>query len=169
VLPFVDPAQAALLGDELAFQQQVAASSAGRTLPRAAIHADLFRDNVMFDDTAGDDHLCGIFDFYFAGTDTLLFDIAVCLNDWCSDLASGRLDESRAAAFVSAYQEVRPLAGAEVRLMPALLRAAAFRFWLSRLWDWFLPREAALLQPKDPGHFERLLRERIDNPWHPPR
>jgi homoserine kinase type II len=53
-------------------------------------------------------------------------------------------------------------------LLPALLRAAAFRFWLSRLWDWFLPRDAALLQPKDPAHFERVLRERIDNPWHPP-
>jgi len=169
VLPFVDDAQAALLRDELVFQQQVAASPAGQVLPQAAIHADLFRDNVMFDETAGDDRLCGFFDFYFAGTDTLLFDIAVCLNDWCADPASGRLDENRAAAFCFAYQSVRRLEGAEVRLMPALLRAAALRFWLSRLWDWHLPREAALLQPKDPTHFERVLRDRIDNPWHPPR
>ena len=169
VLPHVSAAQATLLTDELAFQQQLAASPAGQALPRAAIHADLFRDNAMFDETAGDDRLCGFFDFYFAGTDTLLFDIAVCLNDWCADPAGGRLDENRAAAFVFAYESVRPLEHAEVRLMPALLRAAALRFWLSRLWDWFLPRRAALLQPKDPGHFERVLRERIARPWHPPR
>lgn len=169
VLPHATPEQAALLRDELAFQQQLAASPAGAALPRGPIHADLFRDNVMFDETAGDDRLCGFFDFYFAGTDTLLFDVAVCLNDWCADLDSGRLDEERAAAFMAAYQAVRPLSGAEVRLMPALLRAAAFRFWLSRLWDWFLPRGAALLTPKDPGHFERVLRDRIANPWHPPR
>jgi len=143
--------------------------AAGQALPRGPNDADLFRDNVMFDETAGQDCLCGFFDFYFAGTDSLLFDIAVCLNDWCADLESGRLAENRAAAFMLAYQAVRPLAGAELRLMPAMLRAAAFRFWLSRLWDWFLPRDAALLQPKDPGHFERVLRERIANPWHPPR
>ena len=167
VLPFVSAGQATLLRDELAFQQQLMASAAGQALPRGVIHADLFRDNVMFDDTAGDDRLCGFFDFYFAGTDTLLFDIAVCLNDWCSELSSGALDESRALAFLQAYQTRRALTSAEQRLLPALMRAAAFRFWLSRLWDWHLPREAALLQPKDPSHFERVLRQRIDNPWHP--
>ena len=167
VLPFVSEEQATLLNSELAFQQQVMASAAGQALPRGVIHADLFRDNVMFDDTAGDDRLCGFFDFYFAGTDTLLFDIAVCLNDWCSELSSGVLDEPRALAFLQAYQTRRALTSAEQRLLPALMRAAAFRFWLSRLWDWHLPREAALLQPKDPSHFERVLRQRIDNPWHP--
>jgi homoserine kinase type II len=166
VLPFVSAEQAVLLRDELAFQQQLAASPAGQALPQGPIHADLFRDNVMFDETAGEDRLCGFFDFYFAGNDSLLFDIAVCLNDWCVDLHSGRLDEVRAAAFVTAYQAVRPLSGAEQRLLPALLRAAALRFWLSRLWDWHLPRDAALLQPKDPGHFERVLRQRIEQPWH---
>jgi homoserine kinase type II len=166
VLPLLPGPQAVLLQDELAFQQQVAASAAGRALPRGPIHADLFRDNVMFDDTAGDDRLCGFFDFYFAGTDSLLFDVAVCLNDWCADPASGRPDDARAQAFISAYEGVRPLEHAEVRLLPALLRAAALRFWISRLWDWHLPRSAALLQPKDPGHFERVLRFRIAEPWH---
>jgi homoserine kinase type II len=168
VLPHVSGAQAALLRTELAYQQACAASPAGAALPRGPIHADLFRDNVMFDDTAGDDRLCGFFDFYFAGTDTLLFDVAVCLNDWCCDPASGRPDEPRMQAFMGAYQAVRPLQHTEVRLMPALLRAAALRFWISRLWDWHLPRGAALLQPKDPTHFERVLQHRIDNPWHPP-
>ncbi len=167
VLPHLAPAQATLLGEELAFQQEVAESAAGRALPRGPIHADLFRDNVMFDDTAGPDRLCGFFDFYFAGTDTWGFDLAVCLNDWCCDLDTGVLDELRAAAFMAAYQAVRPLDHGEVRLMPALLRAAALRFWISRLWDWHLPRDAALLQPKDPTHFERVLRRRIDEPWHP--
>ncbi len=167
VLPHLQPAQARLLADELAFQQQVAASPAGQALPVGPIHADLFRDNVMFDDTAGPDRLCGFFDFYFAGTDTLLFDVAVCLNDWCADPGSGRPCDDRAIAFMAAYESVRPLSPAEARLLPALLRAAALRFWISRLWDWHLPRDAALLQPKDPTHFERVLAFRIAEPWHP--
>ena len=168
VLPHLQPAQALLLNEELAFQVELASSPAGQALPRGHIHADLFRDNVMFDSTAGDDRLCGFFDYYFAGVDVLLFDLAVCLNDWCSDLDSGRLDEDRARAFVAAYEGVRPLDGGERRLLPGLLRAAALRFWLSRLWDWHLPRDATLLQPKDPAQFERVLRQRIQSPWHPP-
>ncbi|MDE2159185.1 MAG: homoserine kinase [Burkholderiales bacterium] len=165
VLPHLAPAQADLLRAELEFQQQVDAAPAAQALPRGPIHADLFRDNVMFDDTAGPDRLCGFFDFYFAGPDRLLFDVAVCLNDWCADGAA--LDELRAAALVAAYEGVRPLTGAERRALPALLRAAALRCWLRRLWDWHLPRDAALLQPKDPAHFERVLRARIAAPWHP--
>jgi homoserine kinase type II len=167
VLPHLAPDQADLLRTELAFQQQLGASPAGQALPRGPIHADLFRDNVMFDDTAGPDTLCGFFDFYFAGSDSFLFDIAVCLNDWCCDDATGALDEARASAFVSAYERARPLTAGERRAMPALLRAAALRFWISRLWDWHLPRSAALLKPKDPTHFERVLRQRIERPWHP--
>ena len=168
IRPQLQAAQALLLDEELAYQQHLAASPAGQALPRGPVHADLFRDNVMFDDTAGPDRLCGFFDFYFAGTEVLLFDVAVCLNDWCTDLATGKLDEVRATAFVRAYQRERELGHGEVRALPALMRAAALRFWISRLWDWHLPRSAALLRPKDPAHFERLLRERIDNPWHPP-
>ena len=168
VLPHVPADTAVLLQSELRFQQGLAGSAAGAALPRGPIHADLFRDNVMFDETAGEDRLCGFFDFYFAGHDTLLFDVAVCLNDWCIDHATGHLVEDLAVPFLAAYQGERLLTAVELRLLPALLRAAAFRFWLSRLWDWFLPRDAALLQPKDPAHFERVLRDRIENPWHPP-
>jgi homoserine kinase type II len=166
VLPYLTPDQADLINTELAFQQQVAASKAYGDLPRGPIHADLFRDNVMFEGLPGREQLSGFFDFYFAGVDTFLFDIAVCLNDWCIDLASGRLDELRAAAFVRAYETVRALSGAEHRLLPALLRAAALRFWISRLWDFHLPRDAALLKAHDPAHFERVLYERIARPWH---
>jgi homoserine kinase type II len=162
VLPFVDAAQAALLQDELQYQQRLAASAAYAELPRGAIHADLFRDNVLFDG----ERLTGLFDFYFAGVDTWLFDIGVCLNDWCIDLDSGRLVEERAAALVGAYAEQRPLTHTELRLLPALMRAAALRFWISRLWDLHLPRGAALLQPHDPAHFERVLQQRRNAPWH---
>ncbi len=165
--PFVAQDLAALLRDELAFQQQLAASPACAGLPRGAIHADLFRDNVMFEaGEDGADRLAGFFDFYFAGVDTLLFDIGVCLNDWCIDLESGRLAEDRANAFVAAYDAVRPLDGAELRALPALMRAAALRFWISRLWDLHLPRDAQLLTPHDPTHFERVLRARREAPWH---
>jgi homoserine kinase type II len=162
VLPFLSEAQSTLLQNELHFQQQLAASASYAELPRGPIHADLFRDNVMFDG----DQLSGFFDFYFAGVDTDLFDIAVCLNDWCIDLATGKLDEGRATAFVAAYDAARALSSVEIRLLPALMRAGALRFWISRLWDFHLPREASVLKPHDPTHFERVLRCRIDTPWH---
>jgi homoserine kinase type II len=160
VLPFLDPSQSMLLRGELAFQNHVAASSAYAALPRGPVHADLFRDNVMFDG----DELTGFFDFYFAGVDTWLFDLAVCMNDWCIDLPTGRHDAGRAHAMFTAYDATRPLARAERELLPAMLRAGALRFWISRLWDFHLPREAAMLQPHDPTHFERVLRERVSHP-----
>ncbi len=167
VLPHITAAQAALLQNELAFQHQMAASTPGQALPRGPIHADLFRDNVMFDDTAGPDTLCGFFDFYFAGTEALLFDVAVCLNDWCLGADGVKLDDTLANTFVKAYQTVRAFTAAERQLFAAMLRAAALRFWISRLWDWHLPRSAALLKPKDPAHFEHLLTQRISAPWSP--
>lgn len=160
VQPFVTPEQAALLRGELAYQNHVAASAAYAALPRGAIHADLFRDNVMFQDGK----LTGFFDFYFAGVDAWLFDLAVCLNDWAIDLPTGAHDRDRARAFVEAYASVRPLSAAERQLLPAMLRAGALRFWISRLWDFHLPREASLLKPHDPTHFERVLRERVAHP-----
>lgn len=171
LLPFLDAAEADLLQTELAYQEQLAASARYADLlahHSGPIHADLFRDNVMFEpgEGPGRERLTGFFDFYFAGCDTWLFDLAVCLNDWCIDLTDGRLIEERAAVFVAAYESVRPLSGAEHRLLPALLRAAGFRFWLSRLYDLHLPREASLLKAHDPRHFERVLRERIAKPWH---
>jgi homoserine kinase type II len=166
VLPFLEPDQADLIRAELAYQNHVAAQSAYGALPRGPIHADLFRDNAMFDtDPAdGSPRLAGFFDFYFAGVDTWLFDIAVCLNDWCIDLANGQTDMARSAALLQAYEAVRPLGSAERALLPALCRAGALRFWLSRLWDLHIPREAALLKAHDPTHFERVLRQRVQFP-----
>ncbi len=169
VLGHLAASQVALLSDELAFAGQVAGSPAFAALPRGAVHADLFRDNVLFDGLPGHEKLTGCLDFYFAGDDAFVFDLAVCLNDWCVDDGDGRPDEARAQALVAAYERVRPLSSGEQRLLPALLRSAALRFWLSRLADLHLPRRAALLQAKDPAHFERILRHRASQPWHPQR
>ena len=160
VLPHLDPAQASLLQSELAYQNHIAQSPAYSALPRGPVHADLFRDNVMFEG----EQLTGFFDFYFAGVDTWLFDLAVCLNDWCIDLPTGEHVAERAQAMLRAYNQVRPLGSAERELLPALLRAGALRFWISRLWDYHLPREAAMLTPHDPTHFERVLRQRVNHP-----
>ncbi len=160
VLPHIGAEPAALLQSELAYQNHVAASSAYAALPRGPIHADLFRDNVMFEG----EELTGLFDFYFAGVDPFLFDLAVCLNDWCIDLSTGAHAAPRAQAMIDAYQAVRPLTAHERALLPAMLRAGALRFWISRLWDFYLPREAAMLKPHDPTHFERVLRQRAAHP-----
>ncbi|MDP3797099.1 MAG: homoserine kinase [Polaromonas sp.] len=161
VLPHLTPEQRSLILGELAYQNHVAASSACRSLPRGAVHADLFRDNVMFEDGK----LTGFFDFYFAGCDAFLFDIGVCLNDWCIDLGQGAQDSARSDAFVAAYQGVRRLTAQERTLLPAMQRAGALRFWVSRLWDFHLPREATVLKAHDPGHFERVLRQRLTHPY----
>jgi homoserine kinase type II len=160
ILPFLDAAQAHLLQHELAFQNHVQASYTYAALPQGAVHADAFRNNVMF----VDDQLSGVFDFYFAGVDTWLFDLGVCLNDWCIDLDSGAFDTARLAAMLQGYESVRPLIAAERALFNPLLRAAALRFWISRLWDFHLPREASLLQAHDPSHFERVLLHRLHHP-----
>jgi len=160
ILPFLNNTQAQTLQHELAFQNHIQTSGSYAALPQGAVHADAFRNNVMF----VDDQLSGVFDFYFAGVDTWVFDLGVCLNDWCIDLASGAFDADRLSAMLLGYTDVRPLSGAERALFNPMLRAAALRFWISRLWDFHLPREASLLQAHDPGHFERVLLERLHNP-----
>jgi homoserine kinase type II len=163
-LPHLDASQAALIQTELAYQNHIASSAAYTALPRGPIHADLFRDNVMFDGSPEAPTLSGFFDFYFAGVDTWLFDVAVCLNDWCITHADGCHDAAKAQALIAAYQAVRPFTAAERQLLNPMLRAGALRFWTSRLWDFHLPREASMLQPHDPTHFERVLRERVTHP-----
>jgi homoserine kinase type II len=160
VLPHLALEQAHLLHEEMRFQEALHASADYHALQRGPVHADLFRDNVMFDG----ERLTGFFDFYFAGCDSWLFDVAVTVNDWCIDLASGALDEARVRALLDAYHAARPFTATEHSLWPALLRAGALRFWLSRLYDFHLPRAAEMLTPHDPTHFERILRSRIAVP-----
>ncbi|WP_317202641.1 homoserine kinase [Janthinobacterium sp.] len=157
VLPFLSDSNAHLLRAEMHFQDAFASCDTYKAIPRGPVHADLFRNNVMF---VGE-RLSGFFDFYFAGCDSWLFDVAVTVNDWCIDLASGVLDIARVRALLDAYHAVRPFGAAEQTAWQPMLRAAALRFWLSRLYDFHLPREAEVLTPHDPTHFERILRERI--------
>lgn len=165
ITPFVSQPQRALLLAELAHQTAFFASADYAALPGGPCHGDLFRDNVLFAPAApGTGHevrLGGFFDFYFAGCDKWLFDLAVTVNDWCVDLGSGRLDTVRLEALLRAYQTVRPFSPEECRHWSDMLRAGAYRFWVSRLYDFHLPRAAAMLEPHDPTHFERILRERL--------
>ena len=159
ILPHLSADQRNLLVDEMAFQESFFTSAAYRALPEGASHCDLFRDNVLFEGQGSGLRLGGFFDFYFAGTDKWLFDLAVTINDWCF-LEGGALDSGRMQALVDAYQSVRPLSPDELASIAAMLRAAALRFWISRLWDFYLPRDAQMLTPHDPSHFERILRSR---------
>ncbi len=153
VRPFLDAEQAALLDAEVALHAQGNAAP----LPQGVIHADLFRDNVLLEG----DRVGGLIDFYFACSDALLYDVAITVNDWCLRHAEGMLDEERARAFLRAYHAVRPLSDAEHAAWPRMLRLAALRFWLSRLYDLHLPREGELVNAHDPRHFERVLKNHI--------
>jgi homoserine kinase type II len=141
--PLLSAGERRRLLDELAFQ----AAEDHSALPRGIIHADLFRDNVLW---LPDGQLSGVLDFYFAGADYLLFDLAVVANDWCS--AAGQL-----AAFIAAYRELRPLSAREEAAWPAMRRAAALRFWLLRLEVRHHPRAGSVVTIKDPEHFGGLL------------
>jgi len=137
-----------MLEEELAFQAQHRFPD----LPRGPVHADLFRDNALFENA----RISGVIDFYFAGVDCLLYDVAVCANDWCLDAKFG-LEPGRTDALLAAYEAVRPLAPIERAAWPVMLRAAALRFWLSRLHDFHLPRPGMLVHAHDPEHFRKIL------------
>ena len=153
--PFLEKSRLELLQSEILYQSQHRFPD----LPRGPVHADLFRDNALFDGG----RISGVFDFYFAGVDCLLYDLAVCANDWClADPARDRrLDEERARALLGAYHAVRPFSALEREAWPAMLRAAALRFWLSRLHDFHLPRLGMLVHAHDPEHFRQVLELRI--------
>ncbi|MFZ2525858.1 MAG: homoserine kinase [Candidatus Ferrigenium altingense] len=152
VRPFLDAEQAELLDSEVALH----ARHNSAALPQGVIHADLFRDNVLLEEN----RVGGLIDFYFACSDALLYDVAITVNDWCMD-ADGSLDTARAQAFLRAYHAVRPLLDSEREVWLLMLRVAALRFWLSRLFDLHLPRDGELIHAHDPRHFERILKNHI--------
>ena len=156
VLPKLNPHDQTLLQSELSFQQALDTKG----LPHGVIHGDLFRDNVLFDG----DILGGFIDFYYACNDVLAYDVAIAVNEWClhhngADL--GNIDAEKVDAFLSAYQSVRPFTAAEKTLWNSLLRRAALRFWLSRLYDFYFPQEGEITHAKDPNHFKSILQALI--------
>ncbi|MEZ0231573.1 MAG: homoserine kinase [Methylophilaceae bacterium] len=154
VAPFLNTEDREMLEQVFAIEGSLGLNS----LPHGVIHADLFRDNVLFDgDTLG-----GLIDFYYACNDVLLYDVAIAVNDWCVQ-GDGTLDVTRSEALLQAYNAVRPLTGAEHAAWPGLLCIAALRFWLSRLNDFHFPHAGELTHAKDPQHFQRILKKRISS------
>jgi homoserine kinase type II len=115
----------------------------------------LFRDNVLFIE----DRLTGVIDFYYACNDALCYDLAITLNDWCVDV-DGRPNPARWQMLMLAYRGCRELTDGEKAVWPLVLRAAAFRFYLSRLYDWTFPREGDVVHVKDPHQYRQILE------WH---
>jgi homoserine kinase type II len=152
IVPFLGADDAALLREETRYQS----SQRRRRLPRGAIHADYFRDNVLFEDG----RISGVIDFYFACVDALLYDVAIAVNDWCI-VPGGTLDAGRVTALLKAYGKLRPFTPEEKDAWPVMLRAGALRFWVSRLYDFYLPRPGELTHAKDPAHFRDLLRQHV--------
>lgn len=148
LLAKVDAPTRALIADELEAQQRLDLAA----LPQGVIHADLFRDNVLF----VDDRLTGVIDFYYACNDALLYDLAVTVNDWCFE-PDGTPNHARWQSLVNAYRARREPQALEHQQWSLTLRAAALRFWLSRLYDQTFPREGDVVHVKDPDQYRRIL------------
>ena len=155
LMPLVDDESSALIQDELNTQLEFNALP----IPTGIIHADLFRDNALF----SGDKLSGIIDFYYACNDYLMYDIAVAVNDWCIGKDS-LLDTNKFDVLITAYQAVRPFTENEIKYWPTIIRAAAFRFWLSRLRDVHFPKEGEMTHLKDPDVMKNVLIARRNSP-----
>ena len=140
-----------LLTEEISYQEK-----RDYDLPKATIHGDLFKDNVLF----LHNEVSGFIDFYYACTDYLILDVAIAVNDWCVN-EDGSFDAERLTAFLSAYKKIRSFNEAEDKSWNDILRLASLRFWVSRLNDFYHTEEGELTFTKDPNHFKKILKRRI--------
>ncbi len=152
VTKFIGAEDAALLQSEVAFHEKHALA----VLPQGVVHADLFRDNVLLDG----ERVGGLIDFYFACNDSLLYDVAITVNDWCMG-ANWQLDAEKTRALVEAYHAVRPFTREEADMWQVALRVAALRFWISRMYDLHLPRDGELVNAHNPDQFRQILKNHI--------
>ena len=141
------------LGTEIADQLYDLEAHWPKALPAGVIHADLFPDNVFF----LDDSLSGLIDFYFACNDFYAYDVAICLNAWCFE-KDGAYNITKGRALLAGYQSVRPLSADELAALPLLSRGSAQRFFLTRLYDWLMTPEGAMVTKKDPLEYLKKLR-----------
>jgi homoserine kinase type II len=160
IMPKLSKNDAKLLSSELVLYERFNYA----TLPHGIIHSDLFKDNVLFEHN----QISGIIDFYDACYDSYLYDVAVTVNDWCTN-KEGTLNEIYLASFLINYQTIRPLTDREKSAWPLMLRIAALRFWLSRLEDSLNPREGVLTHSKNPNTYKQILQNHIlkNHPPHP--
>jgi len=154
VFKFLPPQDAALLESEIFYHQQHVLND----LPRGVVHADLFRDNVLLDG----ERIGGLIDFYFACNDSLLYDVAITVNDWCMT-SNSVLDAERTRTFLLAYHAARPFTAQEAASWHTALRVAALRFWISRLFDLYLPRGGEMVHAHNPEQFKKILLNHIAN------
>ena len=141
------------LAAEIASEIDTLGKTWPRDLPGGVIHADLFPDNIFF----RGEKVSGLIDFYFACTDALAYDLAICLNAWCFE-NDGSFNVTKARLLIGGYRAVRPLGAAELNALPVLARGGALRFLLTRLYDWLNQPAGALVRPKDPLEYLRKLR-----------
>jgi len=154
VMPKLNKDEQALLNQELNY---IKTTKVGH-LDTSVIHADLFRDNVLFID----DELTGIIDFYYAYNGFSIYDLAVTVNDWCTSGDINR-DKENIVAFLMAYQTIRYIEKNERNAWIYVLRLAALRFWLSRLQDKYFPRSGEITHTKDPDRFKAIIEDRFNN------
>ncbi len=152
VMPRLTTDQRLILDEEIHFQKDKRHAD----LPHGIIHADLFRDNALWDGK----NFSGIIDFYYSCDDVLLYDLAIAANDWCRN-HDFSLNKEKVVALLSNYHRFRPLTQYEQQYWPVMLRASALRFWLSRLYDKYFPRAGELVHTKNPDEFKTVLSDRI--------
>ena len=147
---FLTPEEKSLLDDTM----NAVAKASLNNLPKSVIHADLFRDNVLFESNELST-VSGIIDFYYACNGCMLYDLAIVFNDWCR--VDTVVDRAKAHALLAGYQSVRPLSAAEQHAWPQAIQCAALRFWLSRLQDLHFPPQGAITNTLDPAAFQQIL------------